>query len=135
MDRFAHAILIADDRYVLQLRDDKPQIAAPGMWSFFGGKVEKDETPQEAVVREVWEEIGLRLDAPPLFFKTEEFSTFWNAVVGYNFFESDCTASWSEHTLREGRDARAFRFEETTALPMTELSRRVLTMHHQAKEQ
>ena len=37
---------------LVQQRDD-------GMWSTPGGSIELDETPADAVVREVWEETGL----------------------------------------------------------------------------
>ncbi|WP_229686142.1 NUDIX hydrolase [Longimycelium tulufanense] len=56
-------ILFNSDEHVLMyLRDDKPEIPYPGMWSLLGGMVEAGETPQECILRELYEEIGLRLD-------------------------------------------------------------------------
>ncbi|MGQ9888198.1 MAG: GNAT family N-acetyltransferase [Aggregatilineales bacterium] len=48
---------------LLQQREDKPELLYPGCWSTFGGAVEPDETPDEAVRRELLEEIEL---SPPL---------------------------------------------------------------------
>lgn len=50
----------ADGRVLLQLRDDKPEIAFPNMWTFFGGAAEGDESPEQAIYREVEEELGWR---------------------------------------------------------------------------
>lgn len=44
---------------LLQQREDKPELLFPGHWSTFGGAVEPDETPDEAVQRELLEEIEL----------------------------------------------------------------------------
>jgi 8-oxo-dGTP diphosphatase len=54
----AIAILYQGDQFLLQLRDDKPQIRHPGCWAFFGGHVEPGEQPAEAMLRELQEEIG-----------------------------------------------------------------------------
>ncbi|MGD1903239.1 MAG: NUDIX domain-containing protein [Geitlerinemataceae cyanobacterium] len=54
----ALAILHRDDRFLMQLRDDKPGILYPGVWGFFGGHMEPGETPEVAVVRELEEELG-----------------------------------------------------------------------------
>jgi len=54
----ALAILYQGDRYLMQLRDDIPTIAYPGVWAFFGGHIEPNEDPATAVIRELQEEIG-----------------------------------------------------------------------------
>jgi 8-oxo-dGTP diphosphatase len=54
----AVAILYCDNQFLLQLRDDLPQIRYPGHWAFFGGHVEAGESPEVAVQRELQEEIG-----------------------------------------------------------------------------
>jgi len=55
----ATALLVGDDgRFLLQHRDDKPQIANPGKWGSFGGQIEPGETPDEGFLREMREELG-----------------------------------------------------------------------------
>ena len=50
-----------DNRLIIYLRDDKPDIPFPNHWDLIGGHVEDGETPEQALVRETKEEIGLEL--------------------------------------------------------------------------
>lgn len=57
--QFAGAIIVdIQGRYLLQRRDNKPEIRSPGRIGLFGGHQEIGETSLECVVREVHEEIG-----------------------------------------------------------------------------
>lgn len=58
------SVLIAQDgagRYLFQLRDNLPDLAAAGQFSLFGGHIEADEAPLTAAIREFHEETGIRL--------------------------------------------------------------------------
>ena len=58
MKQLAGALLYNQKGEVLlQHRDDKPNIAHPGLWSLFGGAVDARETLEEALIREIWEEL------------------------------------------------------------------------------
>ena len=46
-----------DGQYLLQLRDDKPGLPLRDHWAFFGGEVEPGEAADDAVIREVEEEL------------------------------------------------------------------------------
>ncbi len=53
------AILVdSRGRFLLQHRDDKPEIINPGLWASFGGMLEPYETPEAGFLREVQEELG-----------------------------------------------------------------------------
>lgn len=57
----AAALVDADGRVLLQQRP--PGRAMAGLWEFPGGKVEQDETPEAALIRELEEELGIRTHA------------------------------------------------------------------------
>ena len=52
---------------LLQLRDDKPTIPYPNKWVLFGGRAEENESFEEAIKREMQEEIELDLKTFKLF--------------------------------------------------------------------
>jgi len=51
-------LLDGHDRVLLQLRDDKPDIPFPNCWGTFGGALEPGETAEQAIVREIREELN-----------------------------------------------------------------------------
>ena len=56
----AAALVDAEGRVLLQQRSPGRQMA--GLWEFPGGKLEKQELPEEALVRELREELGIETD-------------------------------------------------------------------------
>ena len=60
--QIAQALLFdRNNRLLIYLRDNKPEIPFPNQWDFFGGHVEEGETPEQALVREIKEELGVEL--------------------------------------------------------------------------
>lgn len=57
------AIITVDGRYLLQLRDNIKGIFFPGCWGCFGGGIEPGEQPDEALRRELKEELDLDVEA------------------------------------------------------------------------
>ena len=66
---YADAIVKTNDGKILLLRRAITDTFEPDTWSLPGGKIEKDETPEQAVVREIKEETNLDISSPVLIFK------------------------------------------------------------------
>lgn len=66
----------------LQLRDNNLFIANPDQWAIFGGRIEQDESPRQAALREVQEELTIALIPAKLsflktFYYPEKGKAFW----------------------------------------------------------
>ncbi|MFC4626576.1 8-oxo-dGTP diphosphatase MutT [Daeguia caeni] len=73
----ACALVDGDGRVLLTQRPEGKQLA--GLWEFPGGKVEPGETPEECLVRELREEIGITTRVPclaPLTFASHTYEDF-----------------------------------------------------------
>ena len=64
------SVLLENSRgcIALQLRDDRPGVGHRDHWGIFSGMVEEGETPDEAAVREIGEELNVLLDGNKLTF-------------------------------------------------------------------
>jgi 8-oxo-dGTP pyrophosphatase MutT (NUDIX family) len=74
----------------------------PPPWGFFGGGIEYGETSLEAVLRETWEELGLRLSEPDLQFGTEISGQLRDFQFGLHLYTWPCGGDLSEVVLGEG---------------------------------
>jgi 8-oxo-dGTP pyrophosphatase MutT (NUDIX family) len=116
MREAAHAIILIGDRYVLQLRDERPDITASGKWSLFGGCVEPGEDPATAVRRELKEELGVNGDDWRRLWSFERVSELDGQTIRIHLFSCRIDRDWPNHALTEGKDVRAFAFDELAGL-------------------
>ncbi len=59
------AIIINDGKILIAQRADNQNL--DGKWEFPGGKVEPNETPEECLIREIREELGIRIEVECFF--------------------------------------------------------------------
>jgi 8-oxo-dGTP pyrophosphatase MutT (NUDIX family) len=122
------AILLVGSRYVLQHRDDRPDIAEPGRWSLFGGSVSPGEPPRRAIERELFEELHLRVGTLAERWRVRHYSAFRGAMARFIVFDADVTREWERHRLGEGQRAGLF---DVAGLPAdtVPLARALLERH------
>lgn len=110
LDAASALFVDAGGRVLLQKRDDKPELAFAGMWTFFGGAVEAGETHEQAVYREVAEELGWH--APKLVYWTTQVRPHVTApdthIVHNHIYVGRLTVSPDDLTLGEGQAMALF---------------------------
>lgn len=96
---------------LLYLRDNKPGIPFPDHWDLIGGHVEVGETPEEALIREVKEELDIDL-------KEYEFFRRYECLTGDAYenikyiYTGRINIPIDEITLLEGVRPQYFKKEE-----------------------
>lgn len=110
----AVALVDRDGRVLLARRPEGRPMA--GLWEFPGGKVHPDETPEEALIRELREEIGVDTETSclaPLTFASHSYEAFHLLMPLYV-----CRVWKGTPAPREGQRLAWVRPEGMAALPM-----------------
>ncbi|MBD2664690.1 NUDIX hydrolase [Richelia sinica FACHB-800] len=94
----AIAILHQNNQFLMQLRDNIPNIAAAGCWGLFGGHIEPGETPEVTVQREVLEEIGYELTT------FTKFGVYSDETIVRHVFQAPLLVELNQLVLNEGWD-------------------------------
>ncbi len=118
-DAVAALLVLEDGRYVLQRRDDKPEIWYPGHWGLFGGSLDQGESELDALRRELREELELDFDT------AEPFANFGFDLtpIGFgpvfrNYYEIRLPPSRVDQLyLHEGAELGVLTGEEVLRLP------------------
>lgn len=92
------AMVEQDGHWLLQLRDDLEWIVAPGCWGLFGGHLEPGETPEQALRRELLEEISWQAGSVTYRFQHR------NAERVLHFFSAHLLDPMESLCLLEGQD-------------------------------
>jgi 8-oxo-dGTP diphosphatase len=113
------------NEFLLYLRDDEPEIPFPNHWDLFGGHVEPGESVEEALARELREELDLEVDGIEFFrtYECREGDAFPNVKYVYG---AQIDRSCDQLVLREGQRLAYFKASEIPGLPIANILKQVL---------
>ena len=115
------AIIVIGGKYLLQLRDDIAGIFFPAHWGCFGGGIEPHETREDALVRELHEELDLRVAPSALRYFTRfefDFSFMGMGSLSRDFYEIELGAGdLPRMRVQEGAAMRLFDPKDLLAGP------------------
>jgi 8-oxo-dGTP diphosphatase len=121
------AIIFENDNeeLLLYLRDNNPAIPFPDHWDLIGGHVEEGESPEEALVREVKEELDLDLKDYS-FYKKYECLT-GDAYENIKFiYTGRITIPLEEITLLEGVRPQYFKRSEIPGVRLANILKSII---------
>ena len=128
------AIVVVDrERYLMQLRDDVPNIWYPGHWGLFGGAVDAGEDEIAALRRELREELELELQTAELFVRFDfDLTPMGLARYTRAYYEVPIGGEVCERlVLHEGAEMRALSGDDALSLPrLSPYDSFALFMHH-----
>jgi 8-oxo-dGTP diphosphatase len=118
----AVGIILRDNRVLVTRRLEGSHLA--GSWEFPGGRIHSAETPEEALRREIAEELGVRIDRATLIHRQSH--TYPEREVELHFFL--CTGVDGEPSGVEGQDARWVSAGDLDHLPTPAANAEVIRM-------
>jgi 8-oxo-dGTP pyrophosphatase MutT (NUDIX family) len=129
----AALLVLEDNRYIMQLRDDIPNIWYPGHWGLFGGGVDSGEDELAALRRELREELELEVTEARLFATIDyDLQSIGLDCYFRRYYEVPVTiAAWNRVVLHEGSEVRALTGDEALSLPrISPYDAFALFLHH-----
>lgn len=110
----ACALIDVDKRILITRRPPGKPLA--GLWEFPGGKMEAGEAPEDTIIREMGEELGIEIEKPclaPLTFASHCYESFHLLMPLFI-----CRRWKNEPSAREGQDLKWVRANRLRSFPM-----------------
>lgn len=118
------AVIEVDGKVLCMQRGKTRYSYTSHLWEFPGGKIEPGETPEEALRRELHEEMDLDVEVHELLATvTHEYPDFTITLAAYR-----CTASTTGFTMREHSASRWLRWDELKALDWCAADERLVSL-------
>lgn len=107
------AVIEVDGKVLCMQRGLNRYAYTSHMWEFPGGKIEEGETPQQALHRELLEEMDLDVEVHEhLGIVTHDYPDFTITLAAYR-----CTASTTDFIMREHASSRWLPWDDLMTLP------------------
>ena len=130
MIKSVKGIIVKDNKYLLQLRDNKKNIFFPNFWGLFGGRLDKDETFENALIRELKEETNLDVRVQKKIFKTQYEMIGLKKKIKLNYSECKVVKNNDKIILSEGKKYNFFLFEQIKRLKIIPLDFVAISTHY-----
>ena len=121
------AVLIKNNKIFFQKRP-KDKIM-PGLWELPGGKIENYETPENTIIRELFEEIGIKVnnkDLIPFNFISYSYSDFHLLMPIF------ILKNWSGKIFsKEKQEIKFFSYEELKTIDLVDADKEILVILQQ----
>lgn len=102
---------------LMYLRDNKPTIPFPDHWDLFGGHIEEGESPEEALKREIKEELGIELNNYKFFKEYKCLTGDITPNIKYIYF-----AKLLEPISKVTREGQKMQFFSTSEIPSLKIA-------------
>lgn len=129
MKKVSLIILKNDNKILLYLRDKKHGISHPNYWSLIGGTIEKNETPLQAIKREIKEEINSKVKNIEL---VEKIKVINNPLCKDHIifiFKGDINKEANDIDLNEGQKIAYFTSSELKKLCIPDFLKDFIFQH------
>ena len=118
------AVIEVDGRVLCMQRGVTRYPYTSHLWEFPGGKIEPGETPEQALHRELLEEMDLDVEVHELLATvTHEYPDFTITLAAYR-----CPASTTAFTMREHAASRWLPWDELPSLPWCAADQRLVAL-------
>ena len=120
-------ILIQNNRIFFQKRPLNKSM--PGLWELPGGKIEKYESPENTLARELYEELDINIDIDSLL----PFNFISYAYNNFNLLmKIFIVKKWKRQIIsKENQEINFFSYEELKKLKMVDADKNIVSLIHQ----
>ena len=129
MIKSAKGIIFLNNKYLLQLRDNKKYIFFPNFWGLFGGGLDKNETQRQAVEREIEEETNLIVKAFRKILSVNFSVITLKKKRQITYFECKVIRK-TKIILTEGQKYKFFTFKQIKRLNIIPMDYVAISSHH-----